>query len=54
MISLISSLMLMPSNCLNAHFPAHQLYITLLRCNQSMNSKNCKNTVELHSISHSM
>jgi len=33
MIPLISSFMLMPSNCMNAHSPVHQLYITLLRYN---------------------
>ena len=42
MIPLISSFVLMPSNCMNAHSPVYQLYITLLRCNSNMNSKNCK------------
>jgi hypothetical protein len=33
MIPLISSFVLIPSNCMNAHSPVQQLYITLLRCN---------------------
>jgi hypothetical protein len=33
MIPLISSFVLMPTNCMNAHPLVHQLYITLLRCN---------------------
>jgi hypothetical protein len=55
MISLISSFVLMPSNCMNAHSPVYQLYITLLRCNSNLNSKNCKkkqlNYIPYHTVS---
>jgi hypothetical protein len=32
MIPLMSSFILMPTSCMNAHSPVHQLYITLFRC----------------------